>query len=39
MILVDGITEHAAPGLRHKRWSHMVSDPNAQELHAFVSLV
>ena len=25
MILVDGITQHEAPGLRYKRWSHLVS--------------
>jgi hypothetical protein len=37
MILVDGISTHAAPGLRHKRWSHMVSDTSAQELHAFAA--
>lgn len=37
MILVDGITQHAAPGLRYKRWSHMVSDTSAEELHAFAA--
>ena len=37
MILVDGITEHAAPGLRYKRWSHLVSDVDAEELHAFAA--
>lgn len=33
MILVDGVTEHAAPGLRYKQWSHMVSTVSADELH------
>jgi hypothetical protein len=37
VILVDGITTHAAPGLRFKRWSHMVSDIGADELHAFAA--
>lgn len=37
MILVDGVTEHEAPGLRYKRWSHMVSDVGADELHAFAA--
>jgi hypothetical protein len=34
MIYVDGITEHAT-SLRYKRWSHLVSDVGADELHAF----
>jgi hypothetical protein len=37
VILVDGITTHAAPGLRYKRWSHMVSDVGEEELHAFAA--
>jgi hypothetical protein len=37
MILVDGIAEYEAPGLRYKRWSHMVSDASAEELHAFAA--
>lgn len=37
LILVDGITTHAAPGLRYKRWSHMVSDVGADELHEFAA--
>lgn len=37
MILVDGITTHAAPSLRFKRWSHMVSDIGADDLHAFAA--
>ena len=37
MILVDGIQEHEAPGLRYKRWSHMVSTVDAAELHAFAA--
>jgi hypothetical protein len=35
-ILVDGITEHTTP-LRHKRWSHMVSDVGEDELHAMAA--
>jgi len=35
-IYVDGITEHETP-LRHKQWSHMVSDTGADELHAFAA--
>lgn len=37
MILVDGVTQHEAPGLRYKRWSHMVSDVGPDELHAFAA--
>ena len=37
MILVDGITEHEAPGLRHKRWSHLVSTKGETELHTFAA--
>ena len=37
MILVDGITTHAAPGLRYKRWSHLVSTTGEAELHAFAA--
>lgn len=38
MILVDGETTYPASmtrGLRHRTWSHMVSDVSAEELHAF----
>lgn len=38
MILVDGITEHAT-SLRYKRWSHMVSTVNADELHMFAARI
>lgn len=37
MILIDGIAEHAAPGLRYKRWSHLVSTTSEDELHAFAT--
>lgn len=38
MILVDNITDYTgATRLRHKRWSHMVSTVNADELHAFAA--
>lgn len=37
MILVDGVQEHAAPGLRYKRWSHLVSTVDETELHAFAA--
>jgi hypothetical protein len=37
MILVDAIQEHAAPGLRFKRWSHMVSTIGEPELHTFAA--
>jgi hypothetical protein len=37
MILVDGIQQHDAPGLRYKRWSHMVSTTDEAELHAFAA--
>lgn len=37
MILVDGITTHEAPGLRYKRWSHLVSTTGEAELHAFAA--
>lgn len=37
MILVDGVQEHAAPGLRYKRWSHLVSTVDESELHAFAA--
>lgn len=37
MILVDGIQEHDAPGLRYKRWSHLVSTRDEAELHAFAA--
>ena len=37
MILVDGIQEHEAPGLRYKRWSHMVSTVDEADLHAFAA--
>src|SRR4051794_28522630 len=37
VILVDGITEHEAPALRYKRWSHLVSTKDEAELHAFAA--
>lgn len=37
MILIDGVQEHEAPGLRYKRWSHMVSTVGEAELHAFAA--
>jgi hypothetical protein len=37
MILVDGVQEHVAPGLRYKRWSHLVSTIGESELHAFAA--
>jgi hypothetical protein len=37
VILVDGITEHEAPGLRYKRWSHLVSTTGEAELHGFAA--
>lgn len=37
MILVDSVQVHAAPGLRHKRWSHMVSTVDEADLHAFAA--
>ena len=37
MILVDSITEYAAPGLRYNRWSHLVSTTGETELHAFAA--
>lgn len=37
MILVDGVQEHEAPGLRFKRWSHLVSTVGEAELHAFAA--
>lgn len=36
MILVDGVTEYET-ALRYKKWSHMVSDTSAEELHAFAA--
>lgn len=39
MILVDAITEHAAPGLRYKRWSHLVSTVDEADLHAFAARI
>lgn len=40
MILVDGITDygpHLTKGLPSRRWSHMVSDVDEDELHAFAA--
>jgi hypothetical protein len=37
VILVDPITEHPAPGLRYKRWSHLVSTRDEAELHTFAA--
>lgn len=37
MILVDGVQQHEAPGLRFKRWSHLVSTVGEAELHAFAA--
>jgi hypothetical protein len=37
VILVDGVTEHEATGLRHKRWSHLVSTTDETELHQFAA--
>ena len=37
MILIDGIAQHEAPGLRYKRWSHLVSTVDEAELHAFAA--
>jgi hypothetical protein len=37
MILVDEITQHEAPGLRYKRWSHLVSATGEAELHEFAA--
>ena len=36
MILVDGVTEYMT-NLRYKKWSHMVSDVSAEELHEFAA--
>jgi hypothetical protein len=33
VILVDNIQSHEAPGIRYKRWSHMVSTVSLDELH------
>ncbi len=37
MLLVDGIQNYEAPGLRHKQWSHLVSTVGEDELHAFAA--
>jgi hypothetical protein len=37
VILVDGVQTHEAPGLRYKRWSHLVSTTGEAELHAFAA--
>jgi hypothetical protein len=37
VILVDSITQHEAPGLRYKHWSHLVSTKDEAELHTFAA--
>jgi len=37
MILIDGILQYKAPGLRFKRWSHMVSTVGEADLHEFAA--
>lgn len=37
MILVDGVQQHEAPGMRFKHWSHLVSTTGEAELHAFAA--
>jgi len=39
VILVDEVSTHDAPGLRHKRWSHLVSTLSEDELHAFAARI
>jgi hypothetical protein len=37
VILVAGVSEHEAPGLRYKRWSHMVSTTSEADLYEFAA--
>jgi hypothetical protein len=39
VILVDGVQEHEAPGLRYKQWSHLVSTVGEDDLHAFAARI